>query len=176
MQSWVNTHGQEAAALLQRSRRPDFLPISQQLIFSFLDFGFLLSPGSFAFLKKTFPFSFYFLSNFSSLSVNFSLPLWHPPFFFCLFLNVVFPSCLYCLCWVTAFLSQHTTESRWGNWAKLLFPDQHQAFRLLRQLMQMICVFLCVSVTRHFQSKLTSWPCIPSSPPSTSTPTQACML
>lgn len=66
------------------------------------------------------------------------------------------------------------------NWAKLLLLDQHQAFQLFQQIMQMIyecdfiplCMCACVSFT---ESKLASWHCIPYPPP-LGQHIQACVL
>lgn len=66
------------------------------------------------------------------------------------------------------------------NWAKLLLLDQHHAFQLLQQIMQMIyecdfiplCMCACVSFT---ESKLASWHCIPYPPP-LGQHIQACVL
>lgn len=115
MRIWVNTHGQEAAALLQQSCR-------QKLIF-FCPFFFSL------FLKWYFH------------------PLYWPPTPFSLLPNVaLFPSLLgECMLSNSIPIPAHYRKQM-GIWAKFLFLDQHQAFRLLRQLMLMIFVFVGVTL------------------------------
>lgn len=169
MRSWVNTHGQEAAI----SPLWPPLPISQQL-----NFFLFVSLISLFFIQLPLLLLFFF-----------SLPLW-PPSPFILYFSMSFPplvlclsvyACFLCMCvgWVIAFLSQHTTESRWeigqscSSGPAQGFSDSTATHADDICLSVCICVWLFVVYV--CLSKLTSWPCIPLSPPSTSRPTHSCL-
>lgn len=143
MRSRVNTHGQEAAALLQRSHRCD--PSTHQLTAHLLFF----------FLAVLLFCPFFLFSFFSLSSVPLhSLPDLHPFLPSISQCHLVLCACVF-VC--VSVLSNSIPipihyRKQMGNWAKLFFLGQHQAVTAATHADDpCVCVqheCMCVCVTR----------------------------